>query len=197
MNVEHQRIKKGPKCHFCHRFGHIKQNCDEFAKAAKGSSHRANKVEMKRRDSSSSDSESARLLVSHALSASVKGRHDSWIMDSGATGHMCNNVMLFVELRSLKEPLDVALGDGHTLEATGRGTVELETKQPDGSIRTCKLHDVLYVPKLSCNLFSVSKATKAGKTTRFSETGCQRKRKIYCRRNESWVSLLPGLSDQL
>ena len=111
MNAEHQRRKKGPKCHFCHRFGHIKRNCDKFAKAAKGSSHRAIKVEMKWRDSSSSDSESAGLLVSHALSASVEGRHDSWIVDSGATGHVCNNVMLFVELPSLKEPLDVALGE--------------------------------------------------------------------------------------
>lgn len=90
----------------------------------------------------------------HALSVSAKGGSDSWIVDSGASCHMCNNVMLFVELRSLKETLQVTLGDGHTLEATGRGTVALDMKLPDGMTKTCKLNDVLYVPKLSYNLLS-------------------------------------------
>ena len=126
---------------------------------------------MKRRDSSSSDSESAELLVGHVLSSSAKSRSDSWIMDSGATCHMCNNVMLLVELRSLKESLEVTLGDGHTLEATGRGTVVLEMKLPDGTTKKCNLSNVVYVPKLPYNLLSVSKATETGKTTRFSEAG--------------------------
>ena len=37
----------------------------------------------------------------------------------------------------------------------------------------CKLMDVLYVPKLSYNLLSVSKATEAAATTEFNEQGCQ------------------------
>ena len=130
-------------------------------------------MEVKRRDSSSSDSESAGMLVCHVLSVSAKNRSDSWIVDSGATCHMCNNVVLFVELQSLNESLQVTLGDGHTPEAAGRGTVALEMKLPDGTTKTCKLNDVLYVPKLSYNLLSVPKATKTGKTAKFSETGCR------------------------
>ena len=72
---------------------------------------------MKRRDSNSSDSESAGMLVCHT-STSVKNQSDSWIVDSGATCHMYNDVMLFIELCSLKESLKVTLGDGHPLEAS-------------------------------------------------------------------------------
>ena len=39
---------------------------------------------------------------------------------------MCNDGDLFVELRSLKQPQEVMLGDGHALEATGQGIVALE-----------------------------------------------------------------------
>ena len=42
-----------------------------------------------------------------------------------------------------------------------------------GRTKKCKLHDVLYVPKLSYNLLSVSRISDAGKTTRFGEASCQ------------------------
>ena len=120
---------------------------------------------MKRRDSSSSDSESAGLLVDYAMSARTKRRSDSWIVDSGATCHMCHSVMLFVELNSLEQSLEVSLGEGHVLEATGRGTVLLELKLPRRVTKQCKLRDVLYVLKPAHNLLSVSKAAEEGKTT--------------------------------
>ena len=173
LTVERQFRRKGPQHHHCGKFGHIKRNCYDLAKAKRSGTQKGNKAEVKRRDSSSSDSESAGMLVCHALSISVKNRSDSWIVDSGATCHMFNDVVLFAELRSLKESLKVTLGDGHTLEATGRGTVALEMKLPDGMTKTCKVNDVLYVPKLSYNLLSVPKATKSRKTAKFNESGCR------------------------
>ena len=41
----------------------------------------------------------------------------------------------------------------------------------DGS-RSCTLHDVLYVPKLSCNLLSVAKASQKGKIVKFTKCAC-------------------------
>ena len=128
LMVERQPRRKGPQCHHFGKFGHIKRNCYDLVKAKKSGSQKANKVEVKRRDSSSSDSESAGMLVCHALSVSAKNHSDSWIVDSGATCHMCNNVV-----QSLKESLLVTLGDGHTLEAASRGTVALEMNLPDGT----------------------------------------------------------------
>ena len=86
---------------------------------------------------------------------------------------MCNDDKLFVKLRSLKQPLEVTLGDGCAVEATGQGTVVLEMASTSGKMSRCKLHEVLYVPDLSYNLFSVSKAVEAGKVVEFSETSCQ------------------------
>lgn len=56
---------------------------------------------MKKQDSDL-DSESVGLMVSHALSSSSDERMDSWIVDSGATCHMCNDKKQFVEFKSLK-----------------------------------------------------------------------------------------------
>ena len=79
-------------------------------------------------------------------------------MDLGATCHMSNNCDLFVELRELKTPQEVTLGDGRSLEGTAEGTVKLETLLPDGSTKICRLENILLVPKLSYSLLSVSKA---------------------------------------
>ena len=124
-------------------------------------------------DSSSSESESVGLVVHHALSASSSNQLNSWIVDSGATCHMCNNKMLFSKLYGLKQSLEVTLGDGHVLETTGRGIVVLEMKLPQGKCMKCKLCDVLYVPMLSYNLLSVSKVTEFGKTISFRDDSSQ------------------------
>ena len=66
-------------------------------------------------------------------------------------------------------------------------------KLPDGTMKVCRLNNVLHVPKLSYNLLSVPKATKAGKTAKFSESGCRiflRKNEANCNRDKSRKSLL-------
>ncbi len=86
---------------------------------------------------------------------------------------MCNDREHFSEIKMLESPQDVTLGDGHPLQATAEGTVTLETLLPDGSTKKCKLRDVLFVPNLSYSLLSVSKASHAGKTTKFDKSGCE------------------------
>ena len=180
MTIEQRtRRKVLVRCHYCKRFGHMKRDCFELAerKSAESSQkerkHRGNKAEVKRRDSSSSESESVGLVTRHALSASVNTQPDSWVIDSGATCHMCNDDKLFNNIQYLKEPQEVTLGDGHILEAIGIGVVELQANLADEKTRRCKPHDVLYVPQLSYNLFSVSRATEMGKTTSFDKANCQ------------------------
>ena len=51
----------------------------------------------------------------------------------------------------------------------------MNMKLSDEKLNKCRQLDVLYVPKLSYNLLSVSKVTELGKTTDFNEKGC----KIY------------------
>ena len=80
---------------------------------------------------------------------------------------MCNDEQLFTKMETLKKPLEIVLGDGHVVKSHQQGTVSLMMKLPGNECRKCNLRDVLYVPNLSHNLVSVSKAVKAGKVVEF------------------------------
>ena len=166
-----QRPKgKGPKYHHCGKFGQIRRNCNKEARSNK---LKVNKAEVRRRDSSSSDGDCVGLMGNHLFLRNSPGPLNDWIVDSGATCHMCCDDKLFDELHRLKQPLEVTLGDGYTVEATGRDTVVLELTKVGGKASRCKLHEVLYVPDLSHNPLSVAKAAKSGKVVKFTETGCE------------------------
>ena len=168
--------KKLLTCHFCKKPGHFKRNCRKLAQLQKNekavkpiAKHSASKATTNEQVSSSTSDDEA-LVIGHALSATSRG---NWIVDSGATCHMCNDKELFKGLSPLRKPQEVTLGDGRVLGATAKGTVTLEMLFPDGSSQRCNLQNVLYVPKLSYNLLSVSKASEARKTTKFNSSGCE------------------------
>ena len=97
----------------------------------------------------------------------------SWIIDSGASCHMCNVEDKFTQFLSLKQPRNVALGDGRILKATGIGTVILKMELTGKSNELCRLSNVLYVPNLTYSLLSVSALVKSGNDLQFSDSGCK------------------------
>ena len=86
---------------------------------------------------------------------------------------MTNDEEQFSDFRRFDKLKQVALGDGRELEAVGQGTVYLTVNLPKGETCQRKLRDVLYVPRLSYSLLSVSKVTDAGKTTEFDDVHCR------------------------
>ena len=161
------KSKKQFTCHYCKKPGHIKRDCRKFAQAQSGENAgkqrnppRPNKKEL------SSDA----MLIGNAFVARSKS---DWIVDSGATSHMCNDQRMFTELRQLGSDEKVTLGDGSTLEVAGEGTVDVDMVLTDGTKRGCMLRKVMYVPELAYNLVSVSKATDAGKTVHFDDATCE------------------------
>ena len=159
-NSQQRRRKPKPtfKCHFCGKIGHFKRDCRKFLAQGKQS---ANSTEEKRDEI---------LVTTHALTTTEKG---AWIVDSGATAHMCNDVSLFTDMKKLEPPIPVTLGDGRSLEGKGEGTVVIETLLPDGSTTICRLENTVFVPGLSYSLLSVSKASTTGKTVKFNKTRCE------------------------
>lgn len=78
----------------------------------------------------------------------------TWILDSGATQHMCNEKSQFQYIEPYSTTITIA--NNSKMNATGKGDVRLTTR--DGTSFT--LVNVLYVPKLASNLLSVCCATR-------------------------------------
>lgn len=82
-------------------------------------------------------------------------------MDSGASDHMSHRREWFVNLKIFKKEMPVRVGDGAYIKAHGRGNIHIRTF--DGSNWNCNyLSDVLFVPKLKYNIFSVGTAMDKG-----------------------------------
>ncbi len=94
-------------------------------------------------------------------------------MDSGASQHMTGDKSLFKTLELLKDgKREIKFGNKGVLKATGVGTVELRCLTPVGEwVNT--LHEVMFVPGVAENLFSVSKATELGAEFVFQRGVCQ------------------------
>ena len=63
------------------------------------------------------------MITTHAFSTVSNGK---WIVDSGATCHMCNDREQFVDFKELSNKQEVTLRDGYTLDDTGIGRVRIE-----------------------------------------------------------------------
>lgn len=178
MTVRHKfRQQKRIECYNCHNYGHLARNCPENDNKSriekekeKKTKHKANKAEAKWHSYNSSSDESAGLIAQHALSITRESSND-WIVDSGATCHMCHDKDIFCSYQELEKPVKVTLGDGRQVEALGQGKVTIKVQLNSNKYKRLRLHQVLLVPDLSYNLLSVAKAAEYGKTTVFNHTG--------------------------
>ncbi|UYV65276.1 hypothetical protein LAZ67_3003777 [Cordylochernes scorpioides] len=97
-------------------------------------------------------------------SAFLSETKDSWIADSGATDHMTFRREWFSTFEEIPEGVHpVCLGDGKKIYAKGKGNIDILSYVDSQKINATLL-DVLYVPELETNLFSISTATKHGLT---------------------------------
>ena len=126
------KSKKQFTCHYCKKPGYYKKDCRKFAQAQSGEKGG------KQRNPSRQPKGGEAMLIGTTLVA--KSRSD-WIVDSGATSHMCNDRTMFTELRQLGSDDKVMLGDGRTLQA-----VDVDMVLSDGTRRGCALKKVLGWP---------------------------------------------------
>ena len=106
--VEHPKIKFS-YLPLLWKLGHFKSNCRKwFAdRKDKASSNKKEKWKVNKAASQNDEenveesSDSDALDVFHAILANSRG---NWIVDSGATCHMCNNGWIFAIFKSFKKP---------------------------------------------------------------------------------------------
>jgi hypothetical protein len=93
----------------------------------------------------------------HALFA-INSSYDSWIIDYGASHHMATKDEVFSYLSPCSRP-PILMGDDTPVAVARERRVELH----NGSFE-----NVLHVPKLSMNLFSVYQISRKGKNVEFT-----------------------------
>ena len=77
----------------------------------------------------------------------------NWVVNSGATRHICANIDAFTSYTSIRDDKKVVyLGDSHTTQVLGKGKIMLKLT----SGKTLALSDVLHVPNIRANLVSIT-----------------------------------------
>ncbi|KAH9122989.1 hypothetical protein AeMF1_005920 [Aphanomyces euteiches] len=147
-------------CAYCNIPNHTEANCrrkqrDQRQQTSSRSNQR--RVEFQPSSTTSLASQTAANTRPHyTLNAFESPASSSaWILDSGASDHFCNDAAWFEELQPFE----------------GTGSVLLEMNTPTGIIPVT-LQDVLFIPNLQYNLFSLSRVTDRGFNSQFQRNAC-------------------------
>lgn len=133
------------------KVGHASENC-WFRK----SKEKEKEKETKRDKESENKSE-----VNAFVRASGSLNSKDWYMDTGASKHMCCDKRMFKTMHERQVTKKIKIGDGTLLNVRGVGTVIVYAWNGSIFIKTI-LSDVLYVPDLKFNLFSVGHVMDKG-----------------------------------
>nr|XP_049701711.1 uncharacterized protein LOC110381443 isoform X2 [Helicoverpa armigera] len=140
-------------CFYCGKFGHFKAQC------------RFRKQRMSRSENKTNSNAFVVSNLSHQLQKS------KWLVDSGATEHMCRDRALFTSF-SNTSPKPVIIGNGAVINAIGYGQITVQVSNGNEWIDTV-IDNVLYVPELKTNLFSVNRATDKGYVVVTDDSSCK------------------------
>jgi hypothetical protein len=141
-------------CWFCGKYGHLKK---DFWKRQNASKEESTK-EAKEANLVETNSGFGSGMVDDVLSTyDVSHQHHHWLLDSGASNHMCLHRNWFSTYQSIDDSV-VFMGNIFSFKIIGVGSVW--TKMHDGSIRT--LTYVRHVPELIKKLISLGVLDSAG-----------------------------------
>ncbi|CAK9813801.1 Retrovirus-related Pol polyprotein from transposon TNT 1-94 [Anthophora plagiata] len=146
-------------CHVCGSKGHLSRNC--FKRNGNFRTRNSGGVQQ------TSTSAHKQAFVG---SSSEFNNEDVWLVDSGATDHMTHRRDFFSDFEKFEEPITIRLGNGDLTPAYGKGNVEIET-YVNGKWIPGIMYDVLFVPKLSQNLFSIITVIRKGIDHAITEYG--------------------------
>lgn len=106
-----------------------------------------------------------------------KSFSNTFLVDSGATVHVVKEKCKFKNFKKNFDPANhtIELADGTRSSnlAKGQGDAKVIFTDKDGCRRNIVLHDALYVPSFSQNIFSVLAATSNGATVKFDKVSAE------------------------
>lgn len=166
-----QVSNEGFLCHNCGQPGHFRNNCPQGGKQF----DLRNKLNAKHtEDNDNKDNEGLANVSRHSewyTAKSFNGNQvENWIVDSGATQHMCKNEGSFFQL-DITHKGNIIVANGNKTPIMGKGNVRL-TLASGNDRWDVELKDVLWVPGLNDNLVSVNQLGRKGYTAVFTQEAC-------------------------
>ena len=143
------------ECYYCGKKGHLKKDCRKKA-----------------RDEKAGVRPTATSTSNVALSAVATSADKEWVLDSGASQHITNDVAAMTNVRPLTKDITIMFGNGGRGKAEAIGDIDI-TSLCNGDANTVTLTDVLYVPAAAANLLSIPKSVNNGIDFRFRPDNCE------------------------
>ena len=168
-----QKAKKpasDSKCFVCDKMGHFARNCP--LKKNESKNKRAHMARYSNEGSTADVATKSEYLYEEAFAVFKGGNKQEagvWVIDSGASSHMVWDECILRDYREFDVPENVYLGDSRVLRALGTGSVNMSFPLPGGEVFTTSLKNVLYVPEMAINLFSVFAVIKEGNYVLFDD----------------------------
>lgn len=145
-------------CHYCGNPGHKNFECQLRARDKYGEQPTTFAEGYPRKGVIPSSPTSLMSCSTHGSSQRLESKN-AWVVDSGATSHMAVDRDAFMNFRPVDKPSKVLVGNGHFVDVMGTGDVLLH-----GEFGAVMATDVLWVPDLVGNLFSLTTALARGAT---------------------------------
>jgi len=146
------QVPMGTKCYYCGKGGHWKKDCYK-----------------RKLDESAGSSTSTRREKEFTFLAENPNTipESSWVIDSGASQHLCRDRMQFVTYRNVSDTQMITIADGTKIHAHGTGEIEIHT-----ALGVIQLTDVWQVPTIGASLMSVARIVDAGYMVGFEQLVC-------------------------
>ena len=171
-HVRRDCSRNQPTCFGCGDVGHVRRYCPKKFKWHKAKMAESDERRPKNSDFEGEDVYAAAFVASLESVESAEKKCSPWVIDSGASSHMTKEKHVMVNFQEFDKPENVALGDGRVVKALGSGSVRMNMLFEATESKKAVLYDVLYVPKLTWNLFSVRAAVAKGNAVEFGPRKC-------------------------
>ena len=145
-----EELKKVRPCNYCHKVGHWYRECRK---------RKADKQKQEKKESEDVTAYECNISVFYTRTEDADG--SIWIADSGASMHMTHNQNLFSEINQTHQMDVVKVASDKVLQVKGIGNVNVQAFT-NGKWQNRQLTNVLLVPELKRNLFSIGAVNDKG-----------------------------------
>ena len=142
-------------CNHCSKDGHMEDKCWIKNPSLRPKGH-------KKKDNAGGGALLGSTLFSSYSVTPIGHNSSDWILDTGASHHMCNDRQMFDEYQENENQDSTIVTAGANTRAAGFGSVKITVLKSDNTTLTVTLADVIHLPTLGINLLSGPRLRQKG-----------------------------------